>query len=382
MSLSCIILPGCREDVVVEETVEHPTEPVFTAVDGFYLLNEGNLGNNKCSLDYFDAITGNYHKNIYQSRNPNVVKELGDVGNDLEIYGTKLYAVINASHKVEVMRAADAVRITQVDIPNCRYIVGNGGYVYVSSYVGSVQVDPNAPKGAVFKVDTLNLNIVDRVEVGYQPEEMTVIGNKMYVANSGGYRKPSYDRTVSVIDLDKFKVVDVIEVPESANFHHLVHDRKGRLWLSSRGDYTGEIASDLLVIDPRSKKVVKKMGLPVGAIWVDDDYAYVISSAWRYGEQSGFSSPEYIKINMSTMEIEDRSLIKDETIKRIKTPYGIAVNPITKELYLTDAKNYLTGGTLYCFGQDGRKKWEQSTGQIPAHFAFKGVVEQQEVTRK
>ncbi len=48
------------------------------------------------------------------------------------------------------------------------------------------------------------MQIVDTCTVGYQPEEMVIAGNKLYVANSGGYRVPSYDRTVSVIDLTTF----------------------------------------------------------------------------------------------------------------------------------------------------------------------------------
>ena len=61
------------------------------------------MGSNKCTLDYYDALTGKYIRNIYAERNPGVVKELGDVGNDLQIYDGKLWAVINCSHFVEVM---------------------------------------------------------------------------------------------------------------------------------------------------------------------------------------------------------------------------------------------------------------------------------------
>ena len=128
------VLTACREEEVlidIEKSVV--TTPEFTDIDGFYLLNEGNMGNNKSTLDYFDYGEGTYYKNIYAERNPTVVKELGDVGNDILIYGSKLYTVINCSHKVEVMKASDATRITKIDIPNCRYITGDKGYVYVSS---------------------------------------------------------------------------------------------------------------------------------------------------------------------------------------------------------------------------------------------------------
>ena len=56
-------------------------------VKGFFLLNEGNMGSNKATLDYFDYATGVYTRNIFAERNPGVALELGDVGNDLGIYG-------------------------------------------------------------------------------------------------------------------------------------------------------------------------------------------------------------------------------------------------------------------------------------------------------
>ncbi len=57
------------------------------------------------------------------------------------------------------------------------------------------------------KVDTATMQVVDSCAVGYQPEEMVVAGDKLYVANSGGYRVPNYDKTVSVIDLKTFKEI-------------------------------------------------------------------------------------------------------------------------------------------------------------------------------
>ena len=126
-------------------------------IKGFFLLNEGNMGSNKASLDYYDYETGIYHVNIYAERNPGVVYELGDVGNDIQIYGNKLYAVINCSNLVEVMDVATARHEATVYIPNCRYIVFQDGYAYVSSYAGPVKIDPTARLGYVAKVDTATM---------------------------------------------------------------------------------------------------------------------------------------------------------------------------------------------------------------------------------
>lgn len=363
---------SCRDDEVlvdIEKTVV--ASPEYTEISGFYMLNEGNMGGNRATLDYFDYQEGVYYKNIYSERNPSVVKELGDVGNDLLIYGDKMYAVVNCSHKVEVMDADDATRITKIDIPNCRYAIGDGGYVYVSSYVAPVQVDPSAPKGAVFKIDTLSMEVVGSVEVGYQPEEMTIVGDRLYVANSGGYRVPDYDNTVSVVDLDEFRLTDVIVLDGTSNFHRLDHDGRGRLWLSSRGDYYDN-GSNLYVIDPRGKQIIKNMGIPVSDMWVDSDTAYVISTEWS--NVTGETEVSYAKIDMEKMEVIDRNIIKDGTDAEIRLPYGIAVNPITKDFYVTDAKSYVVSGTVYCFSREGKLRWKQTAGQIPSRFAFRGTI--------
>ena len=98
-----------------------------------------------------------YVRNIYAERNPEVVKELGDVGNDIQIYGNKLYAVINCSHKVEVMDVRTCKRIGQVDIPNCRYIRFAKGKAYVSAYVGPVASTRTPSWGPYMKWTRLRL---------------------------------------------------------------------------------------------------------------------------------------------------------------------------------------------------------------------------------
>ena len=75
---------------------------------------------------------------------------------------------------------------------------------------------------------------------------------------------------------------------------------------------------------------------------------------------------------MATHQVVTRNFITDGTDKSIKMPYGIAVNALTKDIYVTDARDYVTPGRLYCFGHDGVKKWDVRTGDIPAHFAFLG----------
>lgn len=366
-----MVATSCREDELVVPTEYEiiGDENKETSIRGFYLVNEGNMGSNKCTLDFYDYHTGLYSRNFYAERNPNVIKELGDVGNDIGIYGSKLYVVVNCSHKVEVLDAKSGVRLGQVDIPNCRYIRFHRGKAYVSSYVGPVLIDPNAPKGAVYEIDTLSLSVTRKVSVGYQPEEMEIVDDYMYVANSGGYRAPNYDNTVSVIQMVDFKQVQ--QIPVGINLHRLKKDKYNKLWVTSRGDYQYR-PSRLYVMQkkPGYNQMIVTDTIPVAcsnmAFYEDKMYFY----ATEWNNYTASNTITYGVIDVRTKEIISDKFIKDGTEKEITIPYGIAVHPETGDIFITDAKNYVSSGTLYCFSPDGYKKWSVRTGDIPAHITF------------
>ena len=363
---------GCRTDdyIVYMEDEDTGAKTEATEVLGMYVLNEGNMGSNKCTLDFLDLSgeTAHYLRNIYAERNPNEVKELGDVGNDAQIYGSKLWLVINCSNKVEVLGAKDAVKQGKIDVPNCRSVAFHKGYAYVSSYVGPVNVSQDAPLGQVYKIDTLTLRTVAQVTVGYQPEELAVIGDKLYVANSGGYMVPDYDHTVSVIDLNTFTEERKIDV--APNLHRCRADRYGQLWVSSRGDYYGE-PSHLCWLQKDASGQLQRMGrLDV----VVSDMCIVGDSLYYMGMQFNYETMKNERmlgiINVATHEVVNRQLTTAKEAEAIIQPYGIIVNPNGRDFYLMDAKNYVSSGDLLHFHQDGTFDYKVRTGDIPAHAVF------------
>ena len=373
------ILSSCREDehIVVSDVqiIRDKIDP-NSKIAGMYLVNEGNMGSNKCTLDFLDYTEGIYMRNIYPERNPTVVKELGDVGNDVQIYGNKLYIIVNCSNKVEVLDARTGVRIKQIEIPNCRYICFRREHAYVSSYVAGVLIDPNAPLGAVFKIDTASLQVVDKVTVGYQPEEMVVLGDYLYVANSGGYRVPYYDNTVSVVEFEGFHQEQQIVV--GLNLHRIKADKYGKLWVSSRGNYNdiyspyGSVPSNLFVLDKRvgynEMIVTDTINVPGSNMAIHGDSLYLYSH--DYDNITQQSTLTYGIINIKTKKVVSKNFITDGTEKEIKMPYGISIHPETGDIYVTDAKNYVSTGTLSCYNKEGKRKWRVSTGDIPAHMVY------------
>ena len=370
--VALLALAGCRTDdlIVYMEDEDMGIVAQKTEVAGMYVLCEGNMGSNKCTLDYLDLSdsTVHYLRNIYAERNPNVVKELGDVGNDAQIYGSRLWLVINCSNKVEVCRAKDAVKIGKVDVPNCRYVTFYEGYAYVSSYVGPVSSGSNAPRGMVYKIDTLTLQKTDSCVVGYQPEELVVTGGKLYVANSGGYNFPNYDSTISQVDLRTMREEAQIEVAQ--NLHHLKLDRYGQLWVSSRGDYQN-MSSNLYclrITESGTPVVTHQLDVGVSDFCLAGDSLYYYGVGWNQMTQE--NTREYGIINMRTHQVVTHTLSTAPELEKIRMPYGIIVHPQQRDFYLMDAKNYVSSGELLHFHADGTFDYKVRTGDIPAHATF------------
>ncbi len=336
--LLCILslcLFSCRGDEVIYPTIgTHVTDEVREG--GLYVLCEGNMGANKARLDYMNLYTGEYYANWYGSQNPTQMKELGDVGNDIQQYGSKLYAVINCSHKVEVMDLK-ARHIAKIDLPNCRYMAFKGDKMYVSAYVGSV-ADPQM-LGSVYEIDTASLTVKREVKVGHQPDELCVLGDKLYVVNSGGYILNQHDSTVSVIDLNTFTEIEKITI--GSNPQRIRPDAEGKLWVST---------DDCLVILDFCKGN-QRLNVKASNISIIGSTAYVI-------DKDSHKLRAFSTIDLTELE-------QPIDITSFEHPYALLATNET--LYITDAKNYVSSGVLYCYSYDGKEHWHTYTGDIPGH---------------
>jgi DNA-binding beta-propeller fold protein YncE len=229
-----------------------------------------------------------------------------------------------------------------------------------------VEINPDYKQtGYVAQVDTATFQVIARCLVGFQPDELAIVGEKIYVANSGGYMAPNYENTVSVIDIRSFTEIKRIEV--AINLHRLQVDRHGNLWVSSRGDYY-DLPSRLFWIDTKTDTLGGMLDVSATELYLDGDSLYLYGAEFSYYTYDW--SIHFSIVDVAKKELVSTHFLADGAEQEITKPYGILVNPENKDIYLTDADNYVYPGTLYCFDRNGHKKWQVQTGDIPAHFAL------------
>lgn len=332
-------LTSCHKDKKVNPTVT----PVTT---GLYVLNQGLFNDNNSTLTYYSYTTKQPSTDFFNAVNG---RGLGDTGNDIEIYGGKMYIVVNVSSTVEVVDPFTAKSIKQIKMVNStksrepRDIAFYKGNAYITSYDGTVAV-----------LDTASLTISKYITVGNDPEQLTVANGKIYVANSGGLNYPNYDKTVSVIDPATNTVIKTLTVV--VNPQDVTTDGNGHVYVLSAGNYA-DIPSSLAVIDDSNDTVTSQTNFDASIFTVVGSNAYFITSAGKVGIY-----------NTTSQSVSNASFISDGT--SIKVPYAINADATTGEVFITDAVDYTSNGKLYAFDKNGKLEYSFTTGINPGRIAL------------
>lgn len=329
---------------------EPEPEPIpDVSAKGMYILNEGLFLMNNSTLSYYNFETGEFTEDIFLDVNH---RGLGDVGNDLQQYGAKLYIVVNNSNIVEVVDPATASSLKTINLngkqPRCLAFLDDKAYV-------------SCFDGDVVRIDTATLEVDATVHTGPNPDGICVSNGKIYVSNSGGLNAPNYGNTVSVIDPASFTVTKEITV--AINPTRIKSWQNRYVYVVSNGDYN-TTPYTFQKIDAQSDELVKTYDLEVLNFDIYQNLAYV------YTYDYSTMTSAWIKV----LDLETDEVVKDQFISdgtQLKTPYGIKVNPLNGDVYITDAGTFTTNGDVYCFDQNGKKKFSFEAGLNPSAMSFR-----------
>jgi YVTN family beta-propeller protein len=338
------VLASCHKDKV---TPNQGTPKAERA--GIYILNQGGFGSNNSTLTYYDYATKQLTADLYKTINGT---DLGDTGNDAEIYGSKMYIVVNVSSVVDVVNAKTGKLIKQNSLENNgvgrepRSVAFYKGNAFITSYDGTVAV-----------MDTASLAVTKYITVGRNPEQLLVSNGKLYVANSGGLSFGNPDNTVSVIDmgtLTETKKITVIANPVT-----MAADTYGHVYVLSLGDFAS-IQGGMTIIDNTTDAVKSQSTLSLGyniPMAASGDYVYYPTA-----------DNKIAVYNAKTQTGGAVNFITDGTT--LTSPYAITVDSLSGEVFISDAKDYSSNGTLYAFDKTGKKEYSITTGINPGRIIF------------
>lgn len=351
---SLLLLSACKKDPDEIET----SEPEIESTAGVYMLNEGAFGSANSEITYYDIKSGLTQRNFYKKVNGT---DLGENATDLQRYGSKMYCVVSGKTKgqsfVDVMSIATGKSLKRISFNSAdsayypRSIAFYKNKAYVTCYDGKLR-----------RIDTASLAVDANIKLAEKMEGLTVANGKLYIANSD-YNLTDLVNTVTVVDLSTFtKLKDItvnnnpVKVATAAN---------GDVYVISYGNYT-TIPGKL---DRISSTTDTRLTTPSAS---GIDYSSAIGIAGSAAYISVTNPATYTSV-IKPVNINDGTLggsfITDATAFGLL--YGLTIDPFTKDVYVADAISYISAtGKTYCFGNNGKKKFDFETGQNPQHAVF------------
>jgi YVTN family beta-propeller protein len=341
--LFALILNGCKSD---------PAENVITPVPnvtGVYVLNEGMFGDpTGARLTLYDVRKDSAYQNVFESANSGA--SLGSVGDDMVIHNGKAYFVMSGSNNIVAMDMSSNQKLQEVRFPG--------------SAVHDLLIDSTRNKlfvtrlysSSVYVLNLSLLQVIDSIRVGANPQGMALIGDKLFVCNSGY----GDDSTVTVVNANTNVVTATIKLTRGPSGAAIAPD--GKLWVVCAGKTFGApiVNGRVFIVDPATNAKVDSLAFTgdlYGAIVVSSDgYAYVIGSSAGFGGSIHRISTSSKSVNLNFIT---------------GTFYGIGYDDVAREIYASDAKSFTSDGEVKIYTNAGalRKTFPALKG--PAVFGFK-----------
>ena len=311
---------------------------------GVFVTNEGPFQTGTGTVTHFDPTNNTATQDIYAKENLSAA--LGNIVQSMTIVGDEAYIVVNNAGKVVVVDANTYQflrEITGFTMP--RFVVASANRVYVSEW------GTDGLNGGVKVVNPLSGTILKTISTGQGAENMLLDGDKLYVCNSGGFGR---DSTVSVINTTTETVVETIMVGDNPKC--IVNPSFSGLWVLCSGysDWTNPDNSTLGSVWPLRAE------LP--AFYTGTGASSLVAQA---SGRMFYLDGGYLISATGTLS---------DTITQNYSFYGLGLDPATNRLYVADAGDFQSNGSVQIWqatigGADSISTF--AAGIIPSGFAFK-----------
>jgi len=300
--------------------------------------NEGNFQYGNATLSAYNKYTNEISNNIYQSINQ---EPIGDVLHSITHINHQIYLVVNNSGKIIVIDDESFEKIYEINnliSPRKIIKVDNSKFYITDIYSNTISIYDHYNQSTSY------------ISVSGWCEDMVMQNGKVFVGNIT-------NNLVYVINSSNNSIIDSISV--GTNPVSMQEDARGNLWVLSQGNQNQNESPSISIIETQNHSIIKSFNL------VDNQ-----------------SFPGFLNIDIETHQVFliNKHIYKfqnlDDTNPQIiwdnsgNNFYNLKINPYNKDLYITDAKDYVQNGSLIIIDSIGNFKQEISTGILPKSIVF------------
>ena len=345
LCINFVWLSSCmKDDQWVKDHLQ--TGDIPLSEHGVFIVNEGNFMYGNATLAFYDTLKREVRNDLFYRVNG---LPLGDVAESMIIRQSSGYVVINNSGKIyiiDVKTGQYTGKITGLISPRFIHFVNSKKAYVTDLYAGKITI-----------VNSLTNQISGSIPCPSHPstEEMVQVGNLLFVTCW------TADKTVLVIDTNKDQIIAEITTGEQPC--GIVLDKYNKIWVLGQSIPGSTIKSNaqLQRIDPVTLKVEKSFSFPA-------DAKPVKLNIDGKGENIFYiSGNEIVRMNVLSEQLPVTAFIKLNS----KMLYGLGIDPVSGDIYVSDALDYQQSGRIYRLTESGSPVDTFKAGIIPGRFCFK-----------
>ena len=343
--LVILVFVHCNKDPELVET------PAFN--NGVFIVNEGNFTDSDGSLSYYDFDSSKVSNKVFEVVNK---RPLAAVFQSMSFYYGYGF-LIDQSGRIEIVddKTLLSIKIFDEDLEIPRYFAGyiNKGFVTDWGLYDEFYSN-NESKIKVFDLETLTYE--GEFDTPSRPEDILVLKDKLYVANSG-------TNLISVYSPSDHSLLKEIEVNNGPV--KFVVDKNDHIWVVSTGAFISTGA--LQEIGTDSDEVLHTIDLgdkvPNGRCTINGtgDIFFFMTEQW---------APDYSMTSNTVIKGFVDQPHEFDTIITGENFYGLGFDPINGMIYVADAVAFQGNGKVTSYDIFGNAQTEFRVGRGPRDFVF------------
>tara|TARA_B100000809_G_scaffold11255_1_gene10546 strand:- start:4637 stop:5680 length:1044 start_codon:yes stop_codon:yes gene_type:complete len=335
-----LLLFSCTKEELGPQCISCKVEETNTQQADIIIVNEGNFGWGNGSLTLYNPLDKTISQNIFSQANNNL--PLGDVAQSITQLNNKAYIVVNNSNKVEVVDINSfnsLATITGFTSPRYFLPINNNKAYVTDLYSNSIQV-----------VDLNSNTISGNIQLSGWSEELLIHNDSVYVCDMT-------NDNLLIIDPLNNTLVDSVKVGESPN--SILIDQNNKIWIMCSGGINSNLPK-LIKFNPQNRTIENTFTFSS----ISESPGSLKINALK--NQLYFLNSSVYKMNINDLTLPISTFIMNNN----NTFYGLDIDPINEEVYVSDAIDYVQNGIIFRYSSSGDLINQFNSGVIPGSFLF------------